>query len=68
MEIIEFKTLVKDGIIKIPKKYKNRVSQNVKVVIYTEPAEKKQDFIEELLSNPLKAEHFKPIQIGRAHV
>ncbi|MDL2124935.1 MAG: hypothetical protein LWX51_18095 [Deltaproteobacteria bacterium] len=36
MEAIEFKTKIKNGTIQIPKKYKQRIGNNVKVIIISE--------------------------------
>jgi hypothetical protein len=64
MNALEFKTLAKDGIIKIPNEYKISSNREVKVIVlYEEPQEKNKniDFIDNLLKNPVKIANFKPL-------
>jgi hypothetical protein len=60
MEAIEFRTKIKNGIIQIPKKYKQKISNPVKVIIISEQKEFKADIIDELLENPIKLKDFSP--------
>jgi hypothetical protein len=60
MEAIEFRTKIKNGIIQIPKKYKKKISNPVKVIIISEQKEFKADIIDELLDNPIKLKDFSP--------
>lgn len=60
MEAIEFKTKIRNGIIQIPKKYKQKIGNTVKVIILAEQKEKDADIIDELLENPIKLKNFKP--------
>ena len=36
MELIEFKTKIKNGIIQIPEKYKQKMGKTAKVIVITE--------------------------------
>jgi hypothetical protein len=60
MEAIEFKTKIKNGIIQIPKKYKQKIGNTVKVIIMTEKKAKQTDIIDKLLKNPIKIKDFSP--------
>ncbi len=60
MEAIEFKTKIKNGTIQIPKKYKQKIGNTVKVIIMTEKKGKQADIIDKLLKNPIKIEKFAP--------
>ncbi len=60
MEVIEFKTKIKNGTIQIPKKYKQRTGNNVKVIIISEQGTKQADIIDKLLANPIKLKDFSP--------
>jgi len=62
MYAIEFKTKIKDGIIKIPEEYRRDLKENVTVIVLTEEKVKKtSDIIENLLDSPLKISDFKPM-------
>lgn len=60
MEAIEFKTKIKNGSIQIPKKYKQRIGNNVKVIIISEQWTNQPDIIDKLLTNPIKLKDFSP--------
>lgn len=60
MEAIEFRTKIRNGIIQIPKKYKQKIGNTVKVIILAEQKEKDADIIDELLENPIKLKNFTP--------
>ena len=60
MEAIEFKTKIKDGTIQIPKKYRQKTGNTVKVIIMTEKKAKQADIIDKLLKNPIKIKDFSP--------
>ena len=60
MEAIEFRTKIKNGIIQIPKKYKQKIGNTVKVIIMTEQKAKQVDIIDELLKSPIKLKDFSP--------
>ena len=60
MEVIEFKSKIKNGIIQIPRKYKQKMGNTVKVIVITEKKAKQADIIDNLLSNPIKSKDFLP--------
>ena len=60
MDVIEFKTRIRDGIIMVPEKYRNRVSKKVKVLVMCETTRNHDDIIEELLAAPIEAKDFVP--------
>ena len=60
MEAIEFKSKIKNGIIQIPEKYKQKIGNSVKVILITENKAKKTDIIDKLLANPIKSKDFSP--------
>ena len=60
MEVIEFKTKIKNGTIRIPKKYKQRTRNNVKVIIISEQGTRQSDIIDKLLANPIISKDFSP--------
>ena len=60
MEAIEFKSKIKNGIIRIPEKYKQKMGNTVKVIVITEKKAKQADIIDNLLANPIKSKDFSP--------
>ncbi len=60
MEAIEFKAKIKNGIIQIPEKYKQKIGNTVKVILITEKKAKQTDIIDKLLANPIKSRDFSP--------
>ncbi len=60
MEVIEFKTRIKNGNIIIPEKYKTKTADSVKVIIISEKIIKREDIIDNLLENPIKIHNFSP--------
>ena len=60
MEAIEFKSKIKNGIIQIPEKYKQKIGNTVKVIVITEKKAKQSDIIDKLLANPIKSKDFSP--------
>jgi hypothetical protein len=60
MEAIEFKTKIRNGTIQIPKKFKQRTGNTVKVIIISEQGTKQADIIDKLLANPIKSKDFSP--------
>jgi len=62
MEVIEFKAKVKNGAIQIPPKYKKKIGNTVKVMIFSDKKTEKNDIIDELLENPIKMDDFSPFR------
>ncbi len=60
MEIIEFKSKIKNGIIRIPEKYKQKMGNTAKVIVITEKKTKHPDIIDSLLENPIRLKSFSP--------
>ena len=60
MEAIEFKSKIKNGIIRIPEKYKQKTGNTVKVIIISEKVTRQTDIIDKLLANPIKSKDFSP--------
>jgi hypothetical protein len=57
-----FETYSKNGIIEIPKEYNKFIDKKLKVIIMTEEEDKKEtDYIDFLLSNPIKIDDFEPL-------
>jgi len=61
MHAIEFRTKIKDGIIRIPKELRNTIKENVRVIVFTEENSVDFDVIERLLKNPMKLREFTPL-------
>lgn len=63
MYAIEFKTKIKNGIIKVPKEYIDTLRENVKVIVLKDEKvkQKKVNMIDRLLNTPLKINSFKPL-------
>jgi len=60
MEAFEFKTKIKNGIIQIPKKFTQKESSAVRVIILTDHKSKHVDMVDELLKHPVKVIGFTP--------
>ncbi len=58
MYAIEFRAKIKNGIIAVPPEYRNRLKENVKVIVITEGKEPTSNMIETLLDSPLKVKNF----------
>ncbi|MBU1171822.1 MAG: hypothetical protein KKD44_19890 [Proteobacteria bacterium] len=67
MEAIEFKTKIKNGVIRIPERFKQKNSETVKVIIISEKSSIKVDIIDNLLSNPIKINDFSPLSREEIH-
>ncbi len=62
MYAIEFQAKVKDGIIKIPRKYLKQLGQRVRVILLVEETHSiADDFIEQLLAHPVRIKGFRPL-------
>jgi hypothetical protein len=62
MEIIEFRTTIKNGIIEIPPEYQEKVKKHVRVILV--PEEKKshrRNLIDRLLEKPVQVKEFHPL-------
>ncbi len=62
MEAIEFKTRIKNGMIRIPHKFEYGTGTLVKVIIMSEKnTNKPTDIIDKLLADPIQIENFTPL-------
>ena len=68
MSAVEFTAKIKNGIIELPKKFRDKVTDSVKVIILKEePAATSEkvsgkDIIDRLLAKPLHVKGFKPLK------
>ncbi|ABQ24808.1 hypothetical protein [Geotalea uraniireducens] len=69
MYAVEFRAKVKNGIIELPKKFKDSITDTVKVIILKEDATAHEagkkagpDMIERLLASPLEIKGFHPLK------
>ncbi|MCB0192668.1 MAG: hypothetical protein KDJ65_12050 [Anaerolineae bacterium] len=61
MYAVEFRATVKNGVIEIPPEYRDKLQDNVKVIILAEDKRERSDMISKLLDSPLKIADFEPI-------
>lgn len=62
MDIIEFQTTVKNGMIEIPLEYQGKVKDRVRVILVPEHKHSRQrNLIDRLLKKPLQARDFQPL-------
>ncbi len=63
MYAIEFKTKIKNGIIKIPNEYIDMLKENVKVIVLKDEKVEvgKVDMIDHLFNSPFKVDNFRPL-------
>lgn len=62
MYAIEFKAKIKNGIIYIPKEYRDKLQENVKVIVLKDEEEgKSANMIDRLFEAPLKINNFRPL-------
>lgn len=69
---IEFQTKIEDGTIRVPKRYRRRLQEQVsdsrvRVIIYLAGQQPAADYIDHLLANPLRAEDFVPLGRDESH-
>lgn len=57
MEAIEFKAKIKNGMIRIPDKFRQKTGDTVKVIILSEQKSGQTDIIDKLLLHPVKCGH-----------
>lgn len=63
MYAVEFRTIITDGMIEIPEKYRKKLKYSVKVILLIEDIdEATSDMIESLLESPIKISDFKPFK------
>lgn len=67
LEAIEFQASVKDGVIRVPAAYRERLTRPVRVILLTESEPEREDLINQLLLKPRKAKGFRPLSRDAAH-
>lgn len=69
LRAVEFQTFVKNGMIEVPREYRKRLSQRVRVTVLAEEDRTAQSatLIDDLLLNPIKIEGFTPLTQDEAH-
>lgn len=69
LQAVEFQAFVKNGMIEVPREYRQRLSQRVRVIVLAEEDHKMQSstLIDDLLLNPIKIEDFTPLTREEAH-
>jgi hypothetical protein len=69
LQAVEFQAFVTNGMIEIPREYRKRLNQRVRVIVLTEEDHSAQltTLIDELLLNPIKIEGFTPLTRDEAH-
>ena len=61
MYAVEFQARIKNGMIEIPARYKDKLKDIVRVIVLTDENETAPNLIDQLLASPLKIENFKPL-------
>jgi hypothetical protein len=62
MDIIEFQATVKDGNIKVPRKYRRSLTARVHVILLAEKSRKSTtNLIDQLLAHPVQVQGFRPM-------
>ena len=61
MQAIEFQAIVKDGIIEIPREYLGNLTRSVRVILLAEEAKPAVNFIDQLLTRPVRVNGFRPL-------
>lgn len=75
MVAFEFTARIKDGVIEIPEKYRDRlrlesIDELVRIIVLTKESDKlisESNLIEQLLANPLQISDFTPLSRDESH-
>lgn len=75
MVAFEFTARIKDGVIEIPEKYRDRlrlesIDELVRIIVLTKKSDKlisESNLIEQLLANPLQISDFTPLSRDESH-
>ncbi len=68
MNMIEFHARVKDGSIKIPRKYWRDLTTRVHVILLAEKSTQPTgDLVDELLAHPIQIQGFRPLTREQSH-
>jgi hypothetical protein len=62
MVTVQFKTKIKNGVIEVPKKYRGRLRDDVRVILKAEtPKGKSKNYLDNLIAHPVKVKQFSPM-------
>jgi len=62
MVTVQFKSKIKDGVIEIPKKYKGKLRDNVRVILKVETSRSRsKNYLDTLLAHPVTVKKFTPM-------
>lgn len=62
MVTVRFQTRIKDGVIQIPRKYRSKLSDDVRVLIQIESKKSQSvNYIDQLMAQPVMVRKFKPL-------
>lgn len=61
MTIIEFQAYVDDGMIEVPKKFRDQIKGRARVIILTDEGTDEDDMVEFLLEHPYEIDTFSPL-------
>jgi hypothetical protein len=62
MVTIQFKSKIKNGFIEVPKKYREKLRDDVHVILKAEtPRGKSQNYLDKLIAHPVKVKKFSPM-------
>lgn len=61
MQTIEFHATIQNGQIKIPEEYRNSISSEVRVILIQEGIKEHDNFIDQLLNQPICLKDFHPM-------
>ncbi len=68
METIQFRTKIKDDVIRIPAQYKGKFKNGVRVILIADEEDNRTtDIIEKLMAQPLKIQNFHPLTREQSH-
>jgi hypothetical protein len=62
MVTVQFKSKIKNGVIEVPKKYRGKLRDNVRVILKAEtPKGKSRNYLDKLIAHPVKVKKFSPM-------
>ena len=68
MYAVEFQTIIKNGVIEIPKEHRREFQHSVRVILLAEDiAQTTINLVDQLLSRPLHLENFHPLTREEIH-
>jgi hypothetical protein len=62
MVTVQFKSKIKNGVIEIPKKYRGKLREDVRVILKAEtPRIRSKNYLDKLIAHPVKVKNFSPM-------